>query len=181
MGLLRPREKPLAENSPDSRRVVVSTCSSSPILSSTLATFDSQPSDAHLERARFSFGSPMGETGHHLHLPQENCRRTRCDWNVNVVSSRRSSKRIKPDLVFVLWSSASCSGFHSSLYRSLSSQLLRSFRMRFSTFFSVLACGAMALAAAVTPDVLVSRGNSDISNAISALDQKCDSILPQFG
>lgn len=53
--------------------------------------------------------------------------------------------------------------------------------MRFSTVFSVLAFGVMALAAAVAPDVLVSRSNADISSTISALDKKCDAILPQFG
>jgi len=53
--------------------------------------------------------------------------------------------------------------------------------MRFSTVFSVLACGAMALAAAVAPDALVSRANNEISEVLSALDNKCDSILPLFG
>ena len=53
--------------------------------------------------------------------------------------------------------------------------------MRFSTVFSVLACGAMTLAAAIAPDVLVSRANTDISAVISTLDKRCDTILPQFG
>lgn len=53
--------------------------------------------------------------------------------------------------------------------------------MRFFTVFTVLACGAMALAAALTPDVIVSRSNNDLSNVIGALNQKCDSILPQLG
>lgn len=53
--------------------------------------------------------------------------------------------------------------------------------MRFSAVLSVLACGAMALAVAVAPDVLVGRANTDISTAISALDKRCDAILPQFG
>ena len=53
--------------------------------------------------------------------------------------------------------------------------------MRFSTVFSVLACGAMAMAAAITPDVLVRRSNTDISNALTGLDQKCDAIFPKFG
>ena len=53
--------------------------------------------------------------------------------------------------------------------------------MRFSTVFSVLACGAMAMAAAITPNVLVSRSNSDISSALTGLNQKCDTIFPKFG
>lgn len=53
--------------------------------------------------------------------------------------------------------------------------------MRFFTLTSVLACAAMALAAAVIPDALVSRGNSDLSSTVSALDQKCDTILPKLG
>jgi len=53
--------------------------------------------------------------------------------------------------------------------------------MRFSTVFSVLACGAMALAAAVAPDALVSRSNSDILSVLDVLDSKCNSIYPKFG
>jgi len=53
--------------------------------------------------------------------------------------------------------------------------------MRFSTIFSVLACGAMALAAAVAPDALVSRADTGISAVIGTLDTKCDSIISQFG
>ena len=53
--------------------------------------------------------------------------------------------------------------------------------MRFSTVFSVLACGAMAMAAAVTPDVLVARSNADITSVISDLNGKCAAILPKFG
>ena len=53
--------------------------------------------------------------------------------------------------------------------------------MRFSTIFSALACGAMALAAAVSPDALVARSNKDISSVIGTLSDKCDEILPKFG
>ena len=53
--------------------------------------------------------------------------------------------------------------------------------MRFFAVISVLACGAMALAAAVTPDSLVSRGNAGVVSALDTLDNNCDSILPMFG
>ena len=52
--------------------------------------------------------------------------------------------------------------------------------MRMSTVFSVLACGAMALAAVMAPDVLAKR-DTDISVIIGDLNDKCDSILPLFG
>ena len=53
--------------------------------------------------------------------------------------------------------------------------------MRFSSVFSVLACGAMALAAAVSPNVLVSRSNAEISAVAFTLDAKLDTIFPPFG
>ena len=53
--------------------------------------------------------------------------------------------------------------------------------MRFSTVFSVLACGAMALAAAVSPAALVSRSNADISAALFTLDGVLDGIYPELG
>ena len=53
--------------------------------------------------------------------------------------------------------------------------------MRFSVVFSVLACGAMALAAAVAPDVLVKRDNTQISSVLTGLNSQCDTILVKFG
>lgn len=52
--------------------------------------------------------------------------------------------------------------------------------MRFSTTLSVLACGAMTLAAAITPDVLVSR-SAAISDVIKTLDVTVTGVLPKFG
>ncbi|KAF9785146.1 hypothetical protein BJ322DRAFT_811805 [Thelephora terrestris] len=52
--------------------------------------------------------------------------------------------------------------------------------MRFSTVISVLACGAMAFAAALAPGVLVGRSSTGVSDAVSVLNHKCDSILPLF-
>jgi len=52
--------------------------------------------------------------------------------------------------------------------------------MRFSTVFSVLACGAMAMAAAVSPAALVARSNNDIVKVIADLDVQVAVILPKF-
>ena len=69
--------------------------------------------------------------------------------------------------------------------RLLASQLSKppsspSVKMRLSTVFSVLTCGAMTLAAAVAPDALVSR-SSGISKVIGILDTTLDTILPKLG
>jgi len=52
--------------------------------------------------------------------------------------------------------------------------------MRFSTIFTVLTCGAMAMAAAI-PNALVARGTDDIVKVLVDLDVKLDVILPKFG
>jgi len=53
--------------------------------------------------------------------------------------------------------------------------------MRFPIVFTVLACGVMALAAAVAPDALVSRSDSGISKVISTLDKTLNILLPKLG
>ncbi|KAF9780331.1 hypothetical protein BJ322DRAFT_333992 [Thelephora terrestris] len=51
--------------------------------------------------------------------------------------------------------------------------------MRFSTIFTVLAAGAMAIAGAV-PEIVAKRSTNDIQSAFTTLSNKCDTILPKF-
>jgi len=51
--------------------------------------------------------------------------------------------------------------------------------MRFSTIFTVLATGAMALAAAV-PGIVEKRSVADIQNAFNTLSGAADTIIPKF-
>ena len=53
--------------------------------------------------------------------------------------------------------------------------------MRFSTGFSVLACGAVALAAAVAPDTLVKRATSDVVANVNTLDTTLDATFAKLG
>ena len=56
-----------------------------------------------------------------------------------------------------------------------------SVNMRFSTGFSVLACGAVALAAAVAPDTLVKRATSDVVANVNTLDTTLDATFAKLG
>ena len=53
--------------------------------------------------------------------------------------------------------------------------------MRFSTVFSVLSCGAMAMAAVVSPAALVSRSNDQITTALSTCGTKLDAAFVKLG
>ena len=52
--------------------------------------------------------------------------------------------------------------------------------MRFSTIFTVLACGAMTMAAVISPVALAKR-DVEVEIVIGGLNDKCNEILPQFG
>ena len=53
--------------------------------------------------------------------------------------------------------------------------------MRFSTVFSVLSCGAMALAAAVSPAALVSRSNDEVAAVLNTCGTKLDAAFAKLG
>lgn len=52
--------------------------------------------------------------------------------------------------------------------------------MRFSTIFTVLACGAMTMAAVISPVALAKR-DVEVSVVIETLNGKCDDLIPQLG
>ena len=60
-----------------------------------------------------------------------------------------------------------------------SSSLSKLLIMRFSTIFTVIAAGALALAGAV-PDMIEKR-TGDITSIFNTLNDQCNDILPQFG
>lgn len=53
--------------------------------------------------------------------------------------------------------------------------------MRFSAVLSILACGSVALAAAVTPDTLARRDTSDVAAEVNVLDTKLDGDFVKLG
>ena len=56
-----------------------------------------------------------------------------------------------------------------------------SVEMRFSTGFSVLACGAVALAATISPDVFATRATSDVVANVNTLDTTLDATFAKLG
>jgi len=51
--------------------------------------------------------------------------------------------------------------------------------MRFTTVFTVIACGALAVAS-VLPAAIVKRQDTDVSSVLDTLKTNTDTILPQF-
>ena len=53
--------------------------------------------------------------------------------------------------------------------------------MRFSTVFSILSCGAVALAAVVSPAALVRRSNDQIAAVLNTCGTQLDAAFVKLG